>query len=462
VPRHQFMSKRARTDAMLPAEDQAIVSKVGERTWSPSSWRDLESLQMASYEDHAAEYKSVIEKLSKVPPLVQPAEVDKLTTLLAAAARGEMFIIQGGDCAERFMDCEGDRLDAQLSMHVQMGAIVERAAGVPVVRIARIAGQYGKPRSKPMETVAGHGEVYSFKGDNINGYEIKDRKWDAKRLLEGYWHSSATLNYLRGLQMADDYASSMLGRLDLAALKSSPKFAEYKAVADGLKASPPDVKGVYTAHEAMQLDLEEALTRPVNGKGWYNLSAHMVWIGDRTRQITGGHVEYFRGIQNPIGCKVGPSMSAAELRQLVHILNPNKIEGRLILITRYGAAKVDELLPAHIKAVQEAGVPVVWQCDGVHGNTVTAAANKLKTRKFEDVMSECIKAIQIHRKNGTVLAGIHIEMTGQATVTECTGGCINISEDMLTNNYETYCDPRLNYSQSIEAAFVVAAELKAK
>ena len=193
-------------------------------------------------------------------------------------------------------------------------------------------------------------------------------------------------------------------------------------------------------------------------KGFYNLSAHMVWIGDRTRQLTGGHVEYFRGIKNPIGCKVGPSMLPDELQQLCKILNPEKVEGRLVLITRYGVGKIESLLPAHIRAVQASGVPVVWQCDGVHGNTVTAS-NKLKTRKFDDILGECTKAMQIHRDQGSVLAGIHLEMTGQTTVTECTGGCMNIFEEMLTQNYETYCDPRLNYSQGIEAAFVVAGEL---
>jgi len=208
----------------------------------------------------------------------------------------------------------------------------------------------------------------------------------------------------------------------------------------------------------MQLDLEEALTRSVPGKGYYNLSAHMVWIGDRTRQLTGGHVEYFRGIANPIGCKVGPSMAADELKDLCQILNPDKVEGRLILITRYGADKIGSMLPAHIKAVQESGTPVVWQCDGVHGNTVTAS-NKLKTRKYGDVMSECVKALQIHRENGSVLGGIHLELTGQATVTECTGGCIDISEDMLTQNYETLCDPRLNYAQAIEASLCMSNAL---
>jgi len=415
-------------------------------------------LQMATYEDQAA-YAAVMDKLSKVPPLVQPSEVDSLRAALAAAARGERFLIQGGDCAERFMDCEGGRLEKQLKMLVQMGALMEQATGMPVVRIARIAGQYGKPRSKPTESHPTMGEIYSFKGDNINGYDPTERAWDPNRLLSGYWHSCATLNFLRGMQQDPEFGQQMMGSLDVDFLKSSAHYGKWSKVAADAKAGAGSVQpGVFTAHEAMQLDLEEALTREVPGKGVYNLSAHTVWIGDRTRQLLGGHVEYFRGIANPIGCKVGPSMKPDELKELVTILNPDKIEGRVILITRYGHDKVGAMLPAHIKAVQESGIPVVWQCDGVHGNTVTAS-NKLKTRKFDDVMSECIRALQIHRENGSVLAGIHLEMTGQETVTECTGGTINIFEEMLTNNYETYCDPRLNYAQSIEAALVMSNSL---
>lgn len=439
--------------------DEDAVKTVAARTWAPGSWRSYECCQMAVYEDQQ-ELKVVLDKLSKLPPLVQPAEVDGLVTEFARAARGESFIVQGGDCAERFMDCEGDRLDAQLQLVVQMGAIVAASTGKPAVRVARIAGQYGKPRSKPTENVDGFGEIYSFKGDNINGYDPKDRKWDPQRLLQGYWHSAATLNYMRGLQMSATFGADMLGPLDIGFLNKSPQYAEWTAVAGAAKAMAPP-PGVFTAHEAMQLDLEEALTRPVAGKGYYNLSAHMVWIGDRTRQLLGGHVEYFRGIKNPIGCKVGPSMGAEELKQLVKILNPDNVEGKLILITRYGAAKVESMLPPHIKAVQESGVHVVWQADGVHGNTTTAASNKLKTRAYSDVLAEVSQAVAIHKAHGSVLAGMHIEMSGQKTITECTGGCVNISEAMLTNNYETYCDPRFNYGQGIECAFAVADAVKA-
>lgn len=432
-----------------------VVDTVSARTWKPGSWRNYEALQMATYDDKAL-YDITMAKLSSLPPLVTAYEVDNLTSLLAQCARGDKFIIQGGDCAERFVDCNADYTTAQIKLVVQMGAVFETATGVPPVRVCRIAGQYGKPRSSPVEKHPTLGEIKSFKGENINGFEPTERAWDPRRLLEGYWHSAACQNFMRGLQMDPEFASKMLSGLDAAAYKASPKYASYAKTVSEIQSAPPNVAGpMFTAHEAMQLDLEEALTREVPGKGFYNLSAHMVWIGDRTRQLTGGHVEYFRGIKNPIGCKVGPSMAPDELQRLVKILNPDKVEGRLVLITRYGNDKVEAMLPAHIRAVQASGVPVVWQVDGVHGNTVTAA-NKLKTRKFDDVLGECTKALAIHRELGSVLAGMHLEMTGQPHVTECTGGSINVLEEMLGNHYETLCDPRFNYSQGLEAAFVMS------
>tara|TARA_B110001452_G_scaffold193335_1_gene163309 strand:- start:304 stop:1602 length:1299 start_codon:yes stop_codon:yes gene_type:complete len=421
-------------------------------SWSPSSWRSKPAQQMAEYADKA-EAAAIFDKLGKLPPLVQPGEVDRLIEVLAAAAAGDRFIIQGGDCAERFMDCEAGRLDQQLKLLLQMGAIVTQKTGLPSVNIARIAGQYGKPRSKPTEVHKELGEIMSFKGDNINGYEPTERKWDPKRLLEGYYHCASTLNYLRGLVGTS-------GAAKLAELKADVlKGPEQAAVGKAIAASPPAAfTEFFTSHEGMQLDLEEALTRPVGG-AFYNLSCHMLWIGDRTRQLDGGHVEYFRGIANPVGCKVGPSMKDDELKELVAILNPNKIEGKLVLITRYGAGKIESMLPGHIEAVKASGVPVVWQCDGVHGNTVTAKACNLKTRNLADVLSECTQALAIHKRCGTVLGGVHLEMTGQETVTECLGGAIS-SEEMLTQNYETFCDPRLNYAQAIEAAFAISSSIE--
>jgi len=425
--------------------------------WTPSSWRPMPKHQMAEYEDKELTEK-VLAKLGQLPPLVQPKEADRLRQLLAEAARGERFIVQGGDCAERFMDCSQDRLETQLKVILQMGMIIEHATGKPTVKIARIAGQYGKPRSKPTETVEGYGEIMSFKGDNINGFEPEVRKWDPERLLLGYWHSAATLNYLRSYAQNGEHVP--LQTIETSDLKSSPDFEKFSSDAKAILSKPitADALEFFTAHEAMQLDLEEALTRSVATK-YYNLSAHLVWIGDRTRQLDCAHIEYFRGIANPIGVKVGPTMKNDELQDLVKVLNPKKEEGRLMLITRYGAGKAEALLPGHIEAVKASGVPVTWQCDAVHGNGIVAKSNKLKTRNVNDIMTEIFEVMAIHKKCGSILGGIHLEMTGQTDVTECVGGACNLTEEMLTKNYETYCDPRLNYSQAIETAFCVANEM---
>jgi len=425
--------------------------------WLPSSWRNCKALQMAEWEDKELADKT-IQKLSLLPPLVQSAEAERLKAQLAAAGRGEKFIIQGGDCAERFMDCEESRLATQLKLILQMGMVTEHMTGKPSVCILRIAGQYGKPRSKPTEVVEGYGEIMSFKGDNINGYDPKDRKWDPARLLQGYWHSAATLNFLRGYSSSAD--PKELSKINISCLEASPNFENMKVAATEIctKYAGGAAAEFFTAHEAMQLDLEETLTRKV-GEKYYNLSAHLVWIGDRTRQLDGAHVEYFRGISNPIGVKVGPSMKADELKELVKVLNPNKEEGRLMLITRYGAGKVEEMLTQHIAAVKESGVPVVWQCDAVHGNGIVAKSNNYKTRRVDDIVAELCQCMAVHKKCGSILGGIHLEMTAQETVTECLGGCVGITEDMLPNNYETYCDPRLNYAQAIETVFKAAAEM---
>jgi len=423
--------------------------------WTPSSWRGKPVLQMAEWEDKA-HADTVLGKLGSLPPLVHPSEADRLKELLAAAGRGERFVVQGGDCAERFIDCAADRLEAQVKLILQMGMVTEHVSGKPAVCICRIAGQYGKPRSKPTEVVEGVGEVMSFKGENINGFDLKDRKWNPERLLQGYFHSAATLNFLRAYTISEDPMA--LCKIKLSALQSSPKIEEMKATVGeigakySLRTARPEF---FTAHEAMQLDLEEALTRPVGDK-YYNLSAHLLWIGDRTRQLDNAHVEYFRGISNPIGCKIGPSMKAEELQELVKVLNPNKEEGRLTLITRYGAGKVEDTLPAHIEAVKATGVPVVWQCDAVHGNGIVAKSNNMKTRHMDDIVAEIVQCITVHRRCGSILGGIHLEATGQETVTECLGGSVGLTEDMLRLNYETVCDPRLNYAQGIETAFKVA------
>lgn len=412
---------------------------------------------MAEWEDKDVADK-VLTKLSKLPPLVQPKEADRLKALLAEAGRGERFIVQGGDCAERFVDCEQERLEAQLKLILQMGLIVEHITGKPTLKVCRIAGQYGKPRSKPTEVVEGFGEIMSFKGDNINGFEPSNRKWDPERLLLGYWHSAATLNYLRGYASMGDHLPLQV--INVAELKASPHYESFSEDSKSIFSKSLTAENVefFTSHEAMQLDLEECLTRSVGGK-FYNLSAHMVWIGDRTRQLDCAHIEYFKGISNPIGVKVGPSMKNDELKELVQILNPAKEEGRLVLITRYGAGKAEASLPGHIQAVKDGGIPVVWQCDAVHGNGTVAKSNQLKTRLVNDIMTEVFEVMEIHKKCGSILGGIHLEVSGQCGITEVVGGSANVTEEMLTTNYETYCDPRMNYFQAIEAAFRVANEM---
>jgi len=292
-----------------------------------------------------------------------------------------------------------------------MGMVFEHIIGKPPVCVCRIAGQYGKPRSKPTEVVEGVGEIMSFKGDNINGFEAnaKDRKWDPERLLQGYFHSAATLNYLRTYSQSAEPTS--IAGIDVSTLKPSTEFDSMKRSAQEISSKYTGSAEFYTSHEALQLDLEEALTRKV-GQAHYNLGAHLVWIGDRTRQLTGAHVEYFRGIANPIGVKVGPSMKNDELQDLVKILNPDKKEGRLMLITRYGAGKVDAMLPGHIEAVKATGVPVVWQCDAVHGNGIVAS-NKYKTRKMDDIFAEIVQCMEVHKRCGSILAGIHVEVSAQ-------------------------------------------------
>jgi len=431
------------------------MSKEG---WTLTSWEAHPKVQMAEWDDKAAAAK-VMAKLSSLPPLVQPKETDRLKALIAEAGRGEGFIVQGGDCAERFIDCTGDRLETQLKLMLHMSMVMEHVTGKKTQCVCRIAGQYGKPRSKPTEVVDGHGEIMSFKGDNINGFEATDRKWDPERLVQGYFHSAATLNFLRSFTASVEPIE--LAAVNIDELKKSSDFDTLKLKAREISAkftSEPRTQ-FFTCHEAMQLDLETALTRKVGDK-FYNVSAHFVWIGDRTRQIPGAHVEYFRGISNPVGCKVGPTMKADELKELVTLLNPNKEEGRLTIITRYGASKVREFLPVHIKAVKETGVPVTWQCDAVHGNGIVAVSNKYKTRKVDDILQEVMECIAVHKECGSVLGGIHLECTGQTSVTECLGGCVGVTEEMLPQNYETYCDPRLNYSQAIETVYKVANVLK--
>jgi len=436
--------------------------------WSRSSWKTKPIKQQPEYKDQEA-LRKALNKVSHLPPLVHAKEIETLKSRLAAAAEGKMFLLQGGDCAESFADCSKQPIENKFKILLQMSLILVWSARIPIIRIGRLAGQFAKPRTSTYEMVDGK-KVFSFKGDNVNDIDVDKREPNPERLVSAYFHSAATLNYIRAMILggvADLHhpRSWMLENIQQQNIKK-----EYETLIDRLCDSisflnainsdgSDSLKSVefYTSHEGLLLDYEEALTSAVKDKE-YNLGAHFLWIGDRTREITGAHVEYFRGIANPIGVKVGPSMKSEELIELVKVLNPNKESGKITLITRYGASKVAELLPAHIKAVKESNVPVLWICDPCHGNTESTESG-LKTRRVEKIVSELIETFKVHSQNGTRLGGVHLELTGD-DVTECIGGSSNLLEHILPTNYETLCDPRLNYTQSLDLAFVIANQLQ--
>lgn len=423
-----------------------------------------------------------LQKLQTLPPIVTPTEITRLKQSLRDVALGNAFLLQGGDCAELFSYCSESPIDSKIKLLLQMSLVLIWGINKPVVRIARMAGQYAKPRSSPFEKVDGV-EVPSFRGDILNGFDISERTPDPSRLVSAYFHSATTLNYVRG-QLASGIADLHnpfdwgLGHVRDPALAS-----KYQNIVSSITQSlrfmrtvGADTAGqlqtidLYSSHEGLVLEYEQALTRKLrhpgnyqssnvdgganDGTGFYNTSAHFLWIGDRTRQLDGAHVEFFRGIQNPIGIKVGPSMATDELVKLLDIVNPSKEIGKVTLITRYGEGKVSSMLGAHIDAVKTSGHVVVWQCDPMHGNTLSTA-NGIKTRRFSSIFSELTQALEIHRKHGSYLGGVHLELTGDA-VTECLGGSEGLGEDDLSLNYTTYCDPRLNEKQALELAFLVA------
>lgn len=452
-------------------------------SWSPSSWRSKPVKQVVSYEDQTA-LTSALTKLASLPPIVTPTEITRLKSSLRDAALGNAFLLQGGDCAELFSYCADGPIDAKVKLLLQMSLVLIWGSNKPVIRIGRIAGQYAKPRSSPTEVLHGK-EVPSFRGDILNGYAPEHRRVDPERLVSAYFHSATTLNYIRG-QLASGIADLHnpleweLGHVQDEELQT--KYAQIvHSISDSLrfmKTVGADTSGqlktvdLYTSHEGLVLEYEQSLTRELkhpagsqhsqssaDEKGWYNTSAHFLWIGDRTRQIDGGHVEYFRGIENPIGIKVGPSMKNDELVELLDIVNPRKEVGKITLITRYGADKVESMLGAHIEAVKASGHIVVWQCDPMHGNTRSTPTG-IKTRSFNSIFSELSSALQIHKQHGSFLGGMHLELTGDA-VTECTGGSEGLVDEDLSLNYTTYCDPRLNEKQALELAFLVAGHYRA-
>lgn len=436
----------------------------GRTEWSPSSWRSAPIYkQDVQYPDEAA-LARVLDKIGSLPPLVSAQEIDTLRSRMAEVARGERFVLQGGDCAERFEDCTPEHIEGLMRVILQMSLIVIWGARIPVVRIGRQAGQYAKPRSSPTETLADGQVVLSYRGDNVNGLEIADRTPDPQRLLQGHFTSTATLNHIRAL-LANGFADLHRASWDVSHVKDSALKEEYQSIVERLLdafdfmrivgSGADDSRSLssvewYVSHEGLMLEYEERVTN-----GQYNLGTHFLWIGDRTRQLDGAHVEYFRGLKNPVGIKVGPSMSPEELVRLLDILDPNDELGKVSLITRFGHTKVADCLPPIIRAVQATGRKgVVWICDPLHGNTTTSNTTPArKTRIFDDVVKEFQATFEVHRTLGSHLGGAHLEMTGTA-VTECFGGAMEL--DDLEGNYTTACDPRLNVTQALDFAFMIA------
>ena len=441
--------------------------------WSPESWRDMPIVQVPDYPD-AAELAEVEGELKRFPPLVFAGEARRLKRDLARVANGEAFLLQGGDCAESFAEHHPDQIRDLFRVFLQMSVVLTYGAAQPVVKVGRIAGQFAKPRSAPTETIDGV-ELPSYRGDIINGPEFTSeaRIPDPRRQLKAYRQSAATLNLLRAFSQGGYANLEHVHQWTLGFLKDSPQSHRYQTLADRIGEclsfmracgitgdTTPQLRSTdfYTSHEALLLGYEQAMTRIDSTSGeWYDTSGHMLWIGDRTRQPDHAHVEYMRGIRNPIGVKCGPSLDGDGLMKLIDVLNPEDEAGRLTLICRYGSDKVADHLPALIRRVQKEGRTVVWSCDPMHGNTIKAASG-FKTRPFDRILSEVHTFFEVHRAEGTHPGGVHFEMTG-TNVTECTGGAAAITDADLSDRYHTHCDPRLNGNQALELAFLIAEEL---
>ncbi len=442
--------------------------------WKPDSWRGKPVAQVPDYPDEGA-LAAVEKQIATFPPLVFAGEARSLKKHLARVAAGQAFLLQGGDCAESFAEHGANNIRDFFRVFLQMAVVLTFAGGSPVVKVGRIAGQFAKPRSSPTEKKDGK-ELPSYRGDIINGIEFtpEARIPDPRRQIEAYRQSAATLNLLRAFAHGGYANLASVHQWMLGFVKDSPQSRRYMELADRISEAlgfmqacgldledQPELRStdIYISHEALLLGFEEAMTRVDSTSGdWYATSGHMVWIGDRTRQPDHAHVEYCRGIKNPIGLKCGPSLKADELIRLTDMLNPDNEPGRLTLIARFGSDKVGEHLPALIRAVKREGKAVVWSCDPMHGNTITSASG-YKTRPFERVLSEVKDFFSVHTAEGTYAGGVHLEMTGQ-NVTECTGGARAISDADLNDRYHTFCDPRLNAEQSIDLAFLLAELLK--
>ncbi len=444
------------------------------QNWTPQSWRRMTRHQMPDYPD-VDRLAAVERTLSGYPPLVFAGEARRLQEELARVAGGEAFLLQGGDCAESFADFNADKIRDTLRVLLQMAVVLTYGGGMSVVKVGRLAGQFAKPRSAPMERV-GEVELPAYRGDIVNGLDFvaKDRVPDPARQLQAYSQAAATLNLLRAFTQGGYAALTRVHEWTLGFLDHSPEADRYRAFADQITEAlrfmracgvtdltTPEITrtNLYTSHEALLLGFEEALTRIDSTSGrWYDTSAHLLWIGDRTRQLDGAHVEYCRGIANPLGLKAGPTMPESDLLRLCDVLNPENRPGRLTVIARMGHELVERHLPPLVRALKREGRHVVWACDPMHGNTVKSSTG-YKTRPFDRILAEVRSFFAVHRAEGTHAGGIHLEMTGQ-DVTECTGGAQAITDAVLQDRYHTYCDPRLNAQQSLELAFLMAAALK--
>lgn len=443
--------------------------------WNPSSWRNFPIKQQPTYKDLDKLLK-VEKELSSYPPLIFAGEARALKSSLAEVCKGKAFLLQGGDCAESFAAFNADNIKSLFKVMMQMAVVMTFSGGKPVVKVGRIAGQFAKPRSSDFETIDGI-ELPSYRGDIINDIEFnaKAREPKPKKLLKAYNQSAATLNLLRAFARGGLADLHKVHTWNQDFLKDHPLGQKYEDIAtkisDALNfmescgitsENTPQLNQtvLYTSHEALLLNYEETLTRKDSlTDKWYDCSAHMLWIGDRTRDLNGAHIEYFRGIQNPIGCKIGPSMKEDELIRLIDALNPENEAGRLNLIVRMGANKIEEIYPNLLKRVKQEGRNIVWSSDPMHGN-VEKTETGYKTRDFENILGEVKKFFQIHKTEGTVAGGIHLEMTGQ-NVTECTGSTsCAITAEGLSSRYHTQCDPRLNADQALELAFMIADALK--
>jgi 3-deoxy-7-phosphoheptulonate synthase len=444
--------------------------------WAPDSWTAAEARQLPDYPDAAA-LAQATQRLSSYPPLVFAGEARNLTADLARVAEGQAFLLQGGDCAESFAEFHPNNIRDTFRVILQMAVVLTYASKLPVVKVGRMAGQFAKPRSAPTETIDGV-ELPSYRGDNVNdiGFTAESRLPDPERMLRGYSQAAATLNLLRAFAQGGYANLHQVHRWTHDYMGRSPWAAKYAETADRIGEAldfmaacginPDTVPQLsqttfYTSHEALLLPFEQAMTRQDSLTGhWYDTSAHFLWIGDRTRFDGSAHVEFLRGIGNPIGIKCGPSLEPDALLRMLDTLNPGRVPGRMTLITRYGYDKIEAHLPRLVRAVTREGHPVIWSCDPMHGNTVKAATG-YKTRPFDRILAEVRGFFAVHRAEGTHAGGIHAEMTGQ-NVTECTGGAIDVTEQSLADRYHTHCDPRLNAGQSLELAFLLAEMLNSE